>query len=54
MEEAEQTSSLHQLGDDPEGLGGGANREEGNEVPVAQTLQDLNFPLELAVVQLRV
>lgn len=54
MEEAEQASSLHQLSDDPEGFGGGTDGEEGDEVMVAKSLEHLDFPLELLVVELRV
>lgn len=54
MEEAEQASSLHQLSDDPEGLGGGTDGEEGDEVTVAKSLQHLGFLLEVLVVELRV
>lgn len=54
MEEAEQASSLHQLSDDPEGFGGGADSEKGDQVMMAESLQNLDFPLELLVVELRV
>lgn len=54
LEEAEQASSLHQLSDYPEGFGGGTDGEEGDEVTVAKSLQYLDFPLEIVVVELRV
>lgn len=53
-EELEQAAFLHELSDDVVRGGGRAHGEQSDEVTVAQTLQDLNFPVKLSVVQLRV
>lgn len=55
-EEVEQTAFLHQLGDDPVRRRGRADSKQRDEVTVTvtETLKNLNFPLKLTVVQLRV
>lgn len=53
-EETEQAAFLHQLSDDVVRGGGRAGSKQRDEVAMAETLQDLNFPLKFSVVQLRV
>lgn len=53
-EEAEQAALLHQLRDDPVRRRWRAHSKQRDEVTMTETLQDLNFPLKLSLVQLRV
>lgn len=53
-EEVEQAAFLHQLRNDPVRSGGRADGKQRDQVTMAETLQDLNFPLKFTVVQLRV